>query len=258
MYFVSACWHSRKWWPPMQIEIQMQISWVGRSTYRSSMRKRGWHLRWKISSTNILLKEEDILDKTSVTGVLWIILWGHQVIGISSTTKRCIHHPSSKRGWHLGWKTSNDENLCDGSTSCGRRKFLKRDTTFILRLTYPPTQLLLMTILWFIKKPEDEEILTSLDAFSLPFAKLTDAQHWPFSSSLTISNQDLGTGQPTLAFKVLAIGQLSMHEMHTVVRAWTGSSKMIMNTTMVMMIEVEMIKMEDTFLMLNSVCCLGN
>ena len=29
------------------------------------------------------------------------------------------------------------------------------------------------------------------------------------------------------------------------VRAWTGSSKMIMNTTMVMMIEVEMIKMED-------------
>ena len=37
-----------------------------------------------------------------------------------------------------------------------------------------------------------------------------------------------------------------MHEMHTVVRAWTDSPKMIMNMTMVMIIVVEMIKMEDS------------
>ena len=44
--FVFVCWHSRKWWPAirggtLQIEIQMQISWVGRST-----------LFWELAATD--------------------------------------------------------------------------------------------------------------------------------------------------------------------------------------------------------------
>ena len=59
---------------------------------------------------------------------------------------------------------------------------------------------------------------------------------------MTISNQDKGAVQPTLAFKVWAIGQQPMHEMETGCTrglARTGSSKMIMNTTMMMMIKIE-------------------